>query len=332
MILVLSDAYQEMTTEEVVDWIRALGGDCVRVNGDDLTAPAPFRLNVGGGGPRLHLNVDGRAFTERDVRAVWLRRWSRGQVPQARPVPGLEPIAAQISGHLAAEVGAAGVGFFSALEGAHWLTRPVDGAVSKLRVLHAAAGVGLDIPPTLVTNDRGEIERFRREHGRIITKSVGEIESFSFYGFRFGLYTAEVGEEDVASLPTPAFPTLVQAMVEKSFEVRTFYLAGETHSMAIFSQADDATSVDWRHYRRKKPNRSVPYRLPAEVEAKARRLMEGLRMETGSLDFIRAPDGRHVFLEVNPAGQFGALSHRCNYRLEKKVAEYLIAKGADADA
>jgi hypothetical protein len=34
---------------------------------------------------------------------------------------------------------------------------------------------------------------------------------------------------------------------------------------------------------------------------------------------------------VNPAGQFGMVSHRCNYRLEKRVAEYLIDRSRDAD-
>ncbi|HEY0036114.1 MAG TPA: hypothetical protein VGB66_05465, partial [Longimicrobium sp.] len=57
---------------------------------------------------------------------------------------------------------------------------------------------------------------------------------------------------------------------------------------------------------------------------------ESLEMRTGSIDLIRTRDGRHVFLEVNPAGQFGMVSHPCNYGLEKKVAEYLIRMDADA--
>ncbi|HEX6746218.1 MAG TPA: grasp-with-spasm system ATP-grasp peptide maturase [Longimicrobium sp.] len=328
MILVLSDANQEITTEEVVDWVRALGGDCVRLNGDDLTSPRPFRLAVGGTGPRIRLCVDGRHFTEQDVRVVWLRRWGAGEGAPVRALPGLEPIAAQMNAHLGRELGAVAGALFGALGDAHWLTRPQDGAVGKLHVLRAAAVAGLEIPPTLVSNDPDELEAFRREHGRVITKSVGEMEMYCFFGYRFGLYTAEVREDDVAALPRPAFPSLVQALVEKEFEIRTFYLAGEMYSMAIFSQADEQTAVDFRHYRRQRPNRSVPYRLPEDVAGRVRAAMRALRLETGSIDFIRTPDGRHVFLEVNPGGQFGMVSHRCNYRLEKKVAEYLIARSA----
>jgi hypothetical protein len=44
---------------------------------------------------------------------------------------------------------------------------------------------------------------------------------------------------------------------------------------------------------------------------------------------LQTPDGREVFLEVNPVGQFGMVSAPCNYHLEKKVAELLIRKEAD---
>ena len=330
MILVLSQAAQETTTEEVVDWIRALGGDCMRLNGDDVASAQPYHVEIDAAGPRLRFNLDGRELTSSEVRAVWLRRWGRVEPTSIRPEPGLEPVAQRMEAHLNAEVTAASKSLFAALRGAYWLTRPGDAAVNKLDVLRAAGGVGLEIPPTLVTNRRAEIERFRAEHGRVITKSIGEAEIFALFGNSYGLYTAEVGDDDVAMLPDTVYPTLVQAMVEKSWEIRAFYLAGALYAMAIFSQRDRQTAVDFRRYNRAKPNRSVPYRLPADVAGKLRALMAELEMDTGSLDLIRTPDGRHVFLEVNPAGQFGMVSHRCNYRLEKRVAEYLIERSRDA--
>jgi ATP-GRASP peptide maturase of grasp-with-spasm system len=332
MILVLSQSTQEGTTEEVVDWVRALGGDCVRLNADDLAATQPFHVQVDAAGPRFHLSIDGREIGSRQVRAVWLRRWARTEPTAVKPVVGLETLADRMNAHLGAELNAASRALFTGLRGAYWLTRPGDGAVNKLAVLQAAAALGLEIPPTLVTNRRAEIERFRREHGRIITKSVGEAEIFSYFGKSYGLYTAEVGEQDVAALPETVLPTLVQALVEKSWEVRAFFLGGALYSMAIFSQNDRQTAVDFRRYNRTRPNRAVPYRLPADVEEKLRALMGELEMDTGSLDLIRTPDGRHLFLEVNPAGQFGMVSHRCNYRLEKKVAEHLMERSRDAGA
>ena len=53
--------------------------------------------------------------------------------------------------------------------------------------------------------------------------------------------------------------------------------------------------------------------------------MRALGLDTGSLDLIVTPDERHVFLEVNPQGQLDWLSHDCNYHLEERIADALIA-------
>jgi glutathione synthase/RimK-type ligase-like ATP-grasp enzyme len=119
------------------------------------------------------------------------------------------------------------------------------------------------------------------------------------------------------------FPSLIQEYIEKEYEVRVFYLDGVCYSMAIFSQNDTQTSVDFRQYNRKKPNRNVPYHLPVSLQEKVEKIMTSLRLNTGSLDFIRSVNGEYFFLEINPAGQYGMMSQRCNYNLEKKVAEWL---------
>jgi hypothetical protein len=60
------------------------------------------------------------------------------------------------------------------------------------------------------------------------------------------------------------------------------------------------------------------------VEEAIGRFMAEMTLETGSLDLIRTPCGRHVFLEVNPVGQFAMVSEPCNYPLFRRVAEYLM--------
>ena len=116
--------------------------------------------------------------------------------------------------------------------------------------------------------------------------------------------------------------------MEKAFEIRAFYLAGRVWAMAIFSQAEERTALDFRNYDAQRPSRTVPYRLPDPVVGAIGRLMRSLGLSSGALDLIRTPEGRHVFLEVNPAGQFGMVSGPCNYHLEKLVAEHLMAEEA----
>jgi hypothetical protein len=44
----------------------------------------------------------------------------------------------------------------------------------------------------------------------------------------------------------------------------------------------------------------------------------------GSLDFIVTPDGEHVFLEVNPVGQFGWIVEQTGLPIYERLAELLI--------
>ncbi|MDB4949705.1 MAG: gwsG [Gemmatimonadetes bacterium] len=332
MILILSQEGLEPTTDAVVDWIRSLGGDCVRVNGADIGGAVAMEMGVDRAGPLVRLRVGEREVTSREVRVVWLWRWQTRKGPRAQSLPGSEPLATDINAHLASETNAVSRAFFSLFRHARWLTSPDETALSKIDALQAAVQAGLEVPATLVTNRRAEIERFRTRHGRIITKSVGEAGTFGVGDRHYALYTAEATEPVTAQLPETIFPSLVQELVEKAFEVRAFYLDGQVYSMAIFSQADQQTSLDLRQYNDRKPSRMVPYRLPAPVAEAVVRLMSALGLSSGSLDLVRTPDGRHVFLEVNPAGQIGMVSTPCNYYLPRRVAEYLIAKDADVHA
>jgi hypothetical protein len=331
MILILSQEGLEPTTEAVIDWVRHLGGDCVRVNGADVAGGIPVEMTVDGGGPQVRLSVGGREVSSRDVRVVWLWRWHARHGGPAKAQPGAETLAADINAHVAGETNAVTRAFFSFFRHARWLTTPDEAALSKVLALQAAAAAGLAVPATLVTNRRDEIERFRARHGRVVTKSVGDAATFVADGRFYGMYTAEATAERVAELPESIFPSLVQEMVEKAFEVRAFYLNGRTHAMAIFPQPGAEPALDVRQAGQARPSRAVPYLLPADVEAAVGRMMSSLGLSSGSLDLVRTPDGRHVFLEVNPAGQFGMVSTPCNYYLARRVAEHLIAEDARAD-
>src|SRR5262249_5481687 len=75
MILILSQSALEPTTEEVMDWLEALGGRCVRLNGDDLEGRAAVRLALEDGTLALGFSADGLELPLRDIGAVWFRRW-----------------------------------------------------------------------------------------------------------------------------------------------------------------------------------------------------------------------------------------------------------------
>jgi len=71
-------------------------------------------------------------------------------------------------------------------------------------------------------------------------------------------------------------------------------------------------------------SRNFPIIIPDSLKTKIIKLMGKLNLQTGSLDFLKSiDDNQFYFLEVNPNGQFDFVSQKCNYYLEKKIAQYL---------
>lgn len=204
-----------------------------------------------------------------------------------------------------------------------------DNKNNKLTTLQIAKDVGFLIPKTLVSNDVNVIRTFFCQNEKIISKAVRSPGGLTAFGnkiltFSFPTSVLTITDFDrITSGNTKFQPTLFQKYIDKEFEIRTFYLNKKTYSMAIFSQNNEKTKIDFRNYDYENPNRCVPYILPEEVNLKVVQLMEKLDYNTGSLDIIFNGQD-YFFLEVNPAGQFGWLSKHCNYYIEKEIAKQLI--------
>jgi ATP-GRASP peptide maturase of grasp-with-spasm system len=334
MILILSQSAMEPTTEEVMDWIETLGGRCVRLNGDDFDGRAAVRLSIDGERAALTLASGGIELPLSEIRAVWFRRWLLDRRHEMASLLAETPADSHklhydLRRHLTQESRKLSDSVFSHFAGVPWLSHPKKASLNKLDVLARAARAGFVTPATLVTSERDELHRFFLRHGNVITKPIGDVDMFVDGERSHFLFTSALDGAAIAALPACFAPSLFQQQVDKDYELRIFYLAGACHAMAIFSQGDAQTRTDFRRYNRERPNRTVPYRLAAATAQRIRRLMDDLGLETGSLDLLHAPDDREVFLEINPVGQFGMVSKPCNYPLERKVAEHLLAKAAD---
>lgn len=195
---------------------------------------------------------------------------------------------------------------------------------NKLTNLTLAGQAGLHVPPTCVTNKRDVLQAFLQKHPKSITKDLRAPVNLSLEeGFLASTGVTTVSFDDVATMAEYFAPTLVQAYTPKRFEIRTFIFRESLFSMAIFSQNDAQTVIDFRNYNQARPNRCVPFQLPKEVEKKLLRFMELAELDTGSVDLIYTPEEQYVFLEVNPMGQFHWLSENCNYYLEEFIANQL---------
>ena len=66
-----------------------------------------------------------------------------------------------------------------------------------------------------------------------------------------------------------------------------------------------------------------PYELPAETAEGLLALMRRLGLEYGAVDFRVTPEGEHVFLEVNPAGQFLFIENATGMKIADTLAGHL---------
>ena len=197
---------------------------------------------------------------------------------------------------------------------------------NKLEQLKIAIESGLIIPDTIITTEKSEVLHFLARHKHIIIKPVSNHKLIKLKDREViePMCTQQFYTSDVEQLSDSFFPTLFQQKVEKKYEVRSFLLDGKLYSMAIFSQQDKQTLVDFRNYNRDKPNRNVPYILNEEISNKLLNTFNSLNLTTGSADLMFDHKGNYIFLEINPLGQFSWLSENCNYNVELKIAQNLV--------
>lgn len=191
--------------------------------------------------------------------------------------------------------------------------------VNKLIVNDIAKSLGILVPFERILNNKIDLERIN-DIDDYITKSITGSLIFDYKDFYLVGYTSKINKKD--KLPNVFFPSLIQKYIPKKYELRIFFLHGEFYVMAIFSQKDEKTKIDFRNYNKVKPNRNVPFKLPMEVEKKLTELMNKLDLNCGSIDMICTPKNEFVFLEVNPIGQYGMVSNPCNYYLHEKIASF----------
>lgn len=200
-----------------------------------------------------------------------------------------------------------------------------DLRVNKLINIDIAKKYGLNIPDGIISNNIENIRKFILKNERVIVKPIRYAEGLLKidkvnYAFSQSTNIFDIEMfENVISNKVVFQPTLFQKYLEKDFEIRCFYMKGKCFSMAIFSQNNEKTKIDFRNYDREKPNRNVPYLLPEKIENKINTFMLRNNYDTGSIDII-FHQGKYFFLEVNTVGQFGWVSKNCNYYIEKEIA------------
>jgi hypothetical protein len=235
--------------------------------------------------------ADWRKICFEDASAIWWRRPQSFQFQSEILEPGMAAFA-QV------EVQEAFAGLWLSLD-AFWINHPArdQEAGRKVYQLRLAAELGLDIPDTLITCDPEDARRFIERYGPEQTI----YKAFSATA-RLWRETRVLKHDELAFLGNVRFaPVIFQEYIPADVDLRITVVGDRIFPAAIYSQQ---TSYK-EDFRMDMASAKVEAcRLPVDVEEKLLALMQRLGLVYGAIDMRRTPQGRHVFLEINPAGQW----------------------------
>ncbi|MCC6187034.1 MAG: grasp-with-spasm system ATP-grasp peptide maturase [Chitinophagaceae bacterium] len=330
-VLIQSSKF-EPSTDAVCDWLYfiCISDSLLRIN--DAYEVQTITLRISNTDNQISLKNESIGFDSKNIKNYWYRR-------------GLFSHQQLIANSMYQKLGIGGVKFFereidfllsavnSGLKQIHnGINKAQDNYTNKIQNLRFAKIANLNIPDTIVCSDFTTLKAFSKQYSLIITKPIN-FSSFDFLSSDNKIIsifnsTNLLDIEKVLSAERQLnnknfLPSLFQQYVEKKFELRIFYLNGQCYSMAIFSQSNAKTKIDFRNYDYERPNRCVPYQLPKEIEQKINAFMHAADLNCGSLDMIYSTDDQYVFLEVNPIGQYQWLTNNCNYFIDRLIAQTL---------
>lgn len=311
MIVVVSEPADNHASA-VMERLEAMGRPCRLV---DLSRfPRELSLNVSyrpDAAPRYELDDPGSGTIDfADVAAIWWRR------PQPFVIdPAVANPVSQAFAQAESYAAFSGLWLCSA---ARWMNHPTadDEAGRKVYQLKVAQEVGLEIPPTLVTNDPAAAKEFSNEVG--VEKTIYKAFSGTEQAWR---ETRVLAADEVGLLDAVSYaPVIFQGYVPATLDLRITIVGGRIFPVAIYSQ-QTAYAVDYRMDMDCAP--VEPYELPSAIEDRLRAFMQRLGLVYGAIDMRLTPEGEFVFLEVNPSGQWLFVENRSGLDITGAVAETL---------
>lgn len=324
MILVISKE-NDQSTDLVVNWLKYFKQKVVRLNAGDALKIHSIRFE-----PKISIKFsvkDGVILDSNEIKGYWYRRGEKSSFLEPYNI-SLKNI--NLKKHIISyirEGQLVNVDFlFYVLRKSTLSVGNIDNSENnKLIHLAIAKSLGIKIPSTYVLSDLNEVSRACSQQD-IVSKSTSngffynEVNHLKTKIETYGLYVNKVKKASLRLAPEKFYPSLFQQNIIKKLDVRTFYLKGNFYSMAIFSQSNMRTKIDFRRYDESTPNYSIPFKLPKVLCKKLKTFMVEANLDSGSIDLIYGADNKFYFLEVNPIGQFDMVSMPCNYYLEKEIA------------
>jgi len=300
--------------------LEARGAEVLRFDTDRFPTAAQVLFRQEDGREELRLRCDGQEVCLEPGDAIWYRRarWA-GQLP--------ETLDKQIRHGCVLESEALLRGVMAAAP-CFVMDPPerVRARGHKPYQQRLARELGLATPRTLMTNDPAAARAFVTSCPQgAIAKMLSAFAVLDEQGEEQVVFTTTVDERHLERLDGLRLaPMVFQEKIRKQLELRITVVGSRMFAAAVDSQRMAGAEVDWRERGVALIDSWTPYELPVAVERALGRYMERIGMQYSAIDMLVEPDGRHVFLEANPAGEcFWLEQHAPHFPLTEAIADVL---------
>ncbi len=314
MILVISSPSDDQT-QAVLKELRRLGAAFAVFDYSWFPQHSSLIMRYDGTTNRsfeLHL-TDGTKLALTDCKVVW---WARPQPftlhSEIQTTPRYQRFAYNESSEAIS-------GLWHAID-AFWVNHPIcDQAASrKPYQLRVAQEVGLEIPRTLITNDPDRARDFIAAQSP--KKTVYKTFMATEEAWR---ETRIVKQHELKLIESVRYaPVIFQKYIEAECDLRITIVGDEIFATAFYSQ-ETSYGVDYRMDMERARVKAT--HLTAEVERRLHNLMDRLGLVYGAIDMRLTPDGRYVFLEINPEGLWRFVEERTGQPITASLAGVLAS-------
>lgn len=318
MILLLTSESGDQSHVDIVNWLEYYRADYLILTGESIlrgdNSISYYKEKI------FYNDID----LTKVVNVVFYRRWF---YPKSLTISCNKLLNNSIINNLYSEILEIRKLLENKLTSATWIPKGTSISVNKLHVLELAKNVGLNVPETIVTNEKKCLMHFLlKSKNGIITKAIGNYSPLILNNTDSinPIQTKEVNFELVQQCPDCFSVSLFQEKIPKLVELRIFYILGKFFCSAILSQCQEDTKIDSRVINGNDCSKLEPYQLPSYIVNKLTELFNLLDLNTGSVDMILTPDNKYFFLEINPVGQIRGYSRRSGANIEQYIANQLI--------
>jgi hypothetical protein len=286
--------------DAVLTRLEARGVPCFRLNTDHFHED--YRIAMADeptGTIRIADRWDRACAFPHDVRSVWMRK-----PEDPLPPPGIEDEGVR---SFVRDEWREMMGFLPVDDRVVWVNNPDENRrhQRKFPQLRLAQHVGLRVPRSIITNDPDEAQSFFASCPQGVICKPMLMGSHYVEGEHYVAYTRTVPPAEFGALKETVSlcPTYLQERIAKDHELRVTIIGERLFACRIDSQAVAGAEQDWRAVdSHKLPHKMVD--LPPDVDRALRDYLNACGLLFGAFDLIVTPAGEHIFLELNPNGQW----------------------------